>query len=227
MGSFRITSLIVGLGIVLISSSAHASILTAPQGPTTPDVFSPCPTCTVLDAISLPGSGTSVNFIEGAAVFSDPNNPFGANDLDFAYTILDDAYLSSTIARITVSGFTGLSTDAGDFSTGSFPGVEGTVASTSVDRLTSNTVGFDFNSLVPGDQTLVLVVKTDATGSNFSPGMLDVTAYPTPEPSLFWLLASGLVATVVYRRTLGGRRRRLIDPRCVKTQRTAKGTATF
>jgi hypothetical protein len=42
-----------------------------------------------------------------AAVYSDPNNTFGAGDLDFVYQVSNNAGSTDSIARLTATNFSG------------------------------------------------------------------------------------------------------------------------
>lgn len=219
MGSLRVTWLVPGLAIAL-SSLANASILTSPQLPTSPDVWNSCGTtlnpCTVVASNFVGGANTSGSVDFGAAfavITNDPSNPFGTNDLDFVYAVLNEATSTDSIGRITASDFSGFSTDVGYYTptTPFFMGVAGTVLPGTVDRLSSDTVGFDFSTLSPGQESTVLVIKTNAT--SYKSGLLNIsdstsgsviayapTGTPTPEPALIWLLAAGFGGLVAYRR---------------------------
>lgn len=195
-------------GLVLIPA-AYGAVLVPPQGATAPDSWSSCTTCTTLGSgiFSTGSTGPSLGFVYSAAIFTnDPMNPYGLNDLDFVYSILDNATSTANISRIAAANFTGFNTDVGYFTATAFPG--GTILPATVDRSTTNSVGFNFNSFGPGAESLVLVIKTNAT--TFSSGSLtvvdsggssaSVTAFApvVPEPELGWPLGFSLLGMAVY-----------------------------
>lgn len=197
-----------GLSLVFNVSTAYGDMLTPGQGPSAPDSFSmSCASCVILDSVSGTGSTSDLGFVYAAAVITDdPNNPFGLNALDFVYSVVNDATSADAISRITATDFAGFSTDVGYFTSSVFPG--GTVAPDTVDRNSADTVGFSFNSLggggpiQPGDESLVLVIMTNATTFNTA-GTMNISdgsvasegAFaPTPEPSFVWLLGGALLA---------------------------------
>jgi hypothetical protein len=219
MKSFTVAgfNIIAALSLACGVSTAYGSILVAPTGPTAPDSWSSCTGCTILNSISSSGSaGSELGFLYGAAVLTnDPSNPFGINDLDFIYSLLNNATSLASIARATASGLTGFSTDVGYFTAAAFPG--GSIAPNTVDRNSADTVGFNFTSLSPGQESLVFVVKTNATtfgngtlnvmGSAIDggPGTVAVAAFsptvaPIPEPNLAWLAGAAILAMAAIRR---------------------------
>jgi len=153
-------------------------------------------------------TGPNLGFVYSAGIFTDdPQNPFGLNDLDFVYSILNNATSTDLISRITAVNFSGFNTDVGYFTAAAFPG--GTIVPTTVDRNSASTVGFNFNSFAPGDESLVLVIKTNASaftsGSlnivDNAGGMASVAAFaPVPEPGLIYPLACSLLAMAAYLR---------------------------
>ena len=206
-------TMIAGLSLVCGVSTAYGSILVAPAGPSAPDSWTSCSGCTILNSISSMGStGPELGFLYAAAVLTnDPSNPFGINDLDFLYTVLNNATSQAFVSRVTATGFTGFGTDVGFFTAAAFPG--GSIAPTTVDRNSADTVGFNFTSLSPGQESLVFVVKTNATtfgngtlnvfGSAIDggPASVAVAAFsPTPEPSLVWLVGGAMLAMAAVRR---------------------------
>jgi hypothetical protein len=73
-----------------------------------------------------------------AAVYSDPDNTFGASDLDFVYQVSNDAGSTDSIGRLTAISFLGYQTDVGYTATGSALGagfVDGSVAPELADRV--------------------------------------------------------------------------------------------
>jgi hypothetical protein len=206
-------TIIAGLSLVCGASTAYGSILVAPVGPTPPDSWTSCPGCTIVASISSTGStGPELGFLYAAAVLTnDPSNPFGINDLDFLYSVLNNATSQAAIARATTTDFTGFNTDVGFFTAAAFPG--GSIAPTTVDRNSANTVGFSFTSFSPGQESLVFVVKTNArtfgngtlnvfgSAIDGGPASVAVAAFsPTPEPSLVWLVGGAMLAMAAIRR---------------------------
>jgi hypothetical protein len=147
---------------------------------------------------------------------NDPLNPYGLNRLDFIYSFLNNDASTLLISRVQVFPFTLFNTDVGYSTADAFPG--GTIVPTTVDRVNAfplssvSTVGFNFDSFGPGDQSLALVVKTDATPTALGFGGVIVfdnrgastgfTAFArVPEPRPVWLLGCSLLAVAAYRRT--------------------------
>ena len=155
-------------------------------------------------------TGPDLGFLYAAAVLTnDPSNPYGINDLDFLYSVLNNATSQALISRVTATGFTGFGTDVGYFTAAAFPG--GSIVPTTVDRNSADIVGFNFTSFSPGQESLVFVVKTNATtfgngtlnvsGSVVDGGPASVQAFsPTPEPNLVWLVAGAMLAMAAIRR---------------------------
>jgi hypothetical protein len=124
--------------------------------------------------------------------------------LDFVYKFENDASSASKLERMTAYNFAGFTTNVG------YVAGTGDVAPFSADRTTDGkVVGFNFlapRSVSPGDNTDIMVIKTDAT--NFTAGTYTfqdggattVAAYApalaTPEPSS--LLSLGLGGIVVF-----------------------------
>ena len=199
---------LAGLALMACVATASANILVAPQSPIAPDSWASCTGCAPLGSgvFGTGSTGPDLGFVYSAGVFTDdPLNPYGLNALDFVYSILDNATSTALISRITGTSFTGFSTDVGYFTAAAFPG--GTIVPTTVDRNDAATVGFNFNSFGPGDESLVLVVKTNATA--FGSGSLNVidssgssasvTAFaPVPEPGFVWPLACSLLVIAAY-----------------------------
>ncbi len=227
MKSSRVCSLVL-TGLLVFLGVAHASVLTPGTGGQLPDIFSGCAGCTLLAShdtgvVTASSGGVTLSFDLVSAVYSDPNNTFGAGDLDFMYQVTNLASSNDSIGRVTVTNFTGFQTDVGYNLTGStFPGspfaTDGTVAPGLVDRNTASTIGFGFAvpplyALVgPGQASTVLVVETNAT--NFQLGqanVIDGQAVPTdafgpagtpsvPEPSTMILMGSGIAGLVRFMR---------------------------
>lgn len=97
---------------VAFAGQVQASII-PPGGspnPFPPDIFAPCAGCTQLAYVTS-GVVTSTNaklvFTLNAAVYRDPGNIFGANDLDFVYQAILSPTSIDSIGRMTAIDFTG------------------------------------------------------------------------------------------------------------------------
>ncbi len=209
--------LLVGFVFVPI----QAAILVAPISAQFPDVFTGyCASgCTLLASTSSTETDSTDTWTATlmAAVYSDPDNTFCTDCLDFVYQVTNEAGSTDGIGRVTAFNFTGFDVDAGFSPTapgsggGSF--VDGTDAPGLVDRLTADTVGFQFASsptapIAPGDTSNILIIETNATSyttgiaSAIDGGVASFNAYePTvvPEPSLGLALGLGMVALVGFR----------------------------
>jgi len=131
--------------------------------------------------------------------------------LDFVYKFSNDSSSSSKIERMTAYNFAGFTTNVG------YVAGSGDITPRSADRTADGkVVGFNFlapNSVSPGQDTDIMVIKTNATNWTTGTytfqdgGATTVAAYapalPTPEPST--LLSLGLGGVVV----LGISRRRV------------------
>jgi hypothetical protein len=168
---------------------------------------------TLLAVTSSPFSNNNENGIVLAGVVSDPNNTFGAGDLDFVYQIDNNPSSMDGLERLVAADFTGHLTDVGYATNGSFLGngfVDGTVAPLTVDRPFANEVGFSFgalNAVAPGTDSVLLVVETNDT--NYEAGTVaiidalstNLPGYqPAPEPSMTMLAGAGLAAVVALRK---------------------------
>jgi hypothetical protein len=204
-----------GLALAVTVPTAYGSVLNPPQSAVPPDFWASCTGCVSLGSGIFGTGSTSPNlgFVYSAGVFTnDPQNPYGLNDLDFIYSILNNATSTALISRITATNFSGYNTDVGYFTAAVFGG---TILPTTVDRNSASTVGFTFNSFSPGNQSLVLVIKTNATA--FSSGSLNiidsagsstsVMAFaPVPEPGLLWPLGCAMLAMAAYWRKRANQR---------------------
>jgi len=202
----------LGLLLLMGSSAAYSSVLTPPEGPVAPDSWSSCTGCTTVGSgiFGTGSTGPNVGFVYSVGIFTnDPQNPFGLNDLDFVYSFLNNATSTDSISSVAAADFTGFATDVGYFTAAAFPG--GTIAPSTVSRTTPSTVDFNTNGFGPGDESLVFVVKTNA--SSFASGSVAVVDSsndsttvagfaPVPEPNLVWPFGA-MLALSLYRRVSG------------------------
>jgi hypothetical protein len=164
-----------------------------------------------------PLATTSATFVKGritatltASVCSDPDNPFGAGDLDFLYQLTNSAVSLDGVGRIRGISFLGFSIDAG-YATN----LGGTVPPQMVDSSQNGSaVSFGFavpleQLILPGAISTVLVVKTNS--NTFSPGTVNVidgavttvSAYQpghVTEPASMILMGVGLLAVGCFRK---------------------------
>jgi hypothetical protein len=145
-------------------------------------------------------------------VYSDPNNLFGAGDLDFVISVTNSANSSANLERVTNGAFRSFETLVGYADEG------GAVPSDITRSLNApgvgNTIGFDFSgadNIMDGQKTDDLIIQTNAT--NYTIGSVaisnDVSAFgpgfaPTacPEPASLSLFGGGLfgLGMLAYRR---------------------------
>jgi len=180
------------------ASSAGASILVPPQSPTAPDVFASIPTGSIVASLLGQSFVSDLGAADFSGVYSTEviqgANVFGANDLTFVYQFNNATTSGQDINRVTASDFGGFQTDVGYVTgTGDIPD--------SVDRTSSNPVGFNFaTGVLPGTTSSVLIIETDAT--EFVPGhfsLIDdgVSLNPAfapgvPEPKTWAMMIAGL-----------------------------------
>jgi hypothetical protein len=215
------------LFVILLSLSSASAVIIAPGGSGSPDIFTGIPGGTLLASINsgpIVSSNGKITFTLVGAVYSDPSNTFGANDLDFVYQVQNSANSVDGVARTTAIDFTGFMTDVGFITSGSsLPGAlftDGAVAPVTVDRsLSGDTVGFSFNPPVgaeiqPGQTSNVLIIQTNATlfaAGKFNVidgGVSTVDAFqPTaiPESSTTILMGLGMIGLFAAYRVLGCR----------------------
>jgi hypothetical protein len=176
--SKALTLTAAALGLALLTSPAHANVIT-PGTSAAPDVFAtnPLTTGTIIANTGLQTVSTNIsgNSITGTAqnwvVSGYAGNPFGAADLTFVYQVSltggsNNSGTPPILERVTGAGYdTIFSTDAG-YNTAS-----GTVAPNTVDRSSNgNVVGFNFVSpgqnIGVGQASYLLIVATNATNFN-------------------------------------------------------------
>jgi hypothetical protein len=202
--------------LALVFSGVGKADIIAPGSTGLPDVFT-LVNPTLLAFVPDPFSNANENGTALAAVISDPNNPFGAGNLDFVYQIDNNTASLDGLERLVATTFTGYATDVGFATNGSALGfgfVDDTIAPTSVDRPFANEVGFNFsalNTVAPGTSSELLVIKTNST--MFAPGSVAIidglstnlsgfspAGAPTPEPSMKLFVGAGLAAVVALRK---------------------------
>jgi hypothetical protein len=149
----------------------------------------------ISDAITTPTFMT--NYTEW--VYSDPNNVFCANCLDFVLQFTNNG--PGINERFTTASFTGFRVDAG-YEDGS-----GTNVPITVDRSSNGSViGFNYtgnDDLLAGEETALLVIETNANSftsgsvtvqdgtAGSGPGFAPSTG--VPEPASLGLLGTGLL----------------------------------
>lgn len=202
---------------------AQANLLPPGTAPVPPDTFSFPANSLALFAEAGFSATASPNgtliFEMVSTVYSDPNNIFGAGDLDFMYQVTNDPSSTANITRASAIGFTSFATDVGFTAAGSgLPQnsfVDGSVSPQLVDRDNSGVVGFTFagpspGPIMPGQTSSVLVIETNAKDFVFDPRQVSITndgvanigaLQPVPEP------ASGLVTALLLAGCLGRGRR--------------------
>jgi hypothetical protein len=188
-GPISISVLAVLLALICFAPAGYANVL-APGGSGAPDLLTEGG-APVTGILSTPiSTGTYTGTLE-SQVFVE-----AGGTLDFLY-LLSVATGPDAVNRLTVTNFSGWTTDVGDL------GGSGIVP-TSVDRSNSGgTVGFQFgtepNGVTAGEQTEVLIIETNAktftvgTGSTIDGTVFSGGAYaPSPEPASVGLLLGGL-----------------------------------
>ncbi len=216
--SFSKLGLLLMPALALVFSGISQATVLVPGSEGFPDLFT-LASPTLLAEVTTPFSNADESGSVLAAVISDPNNTFGAGDLDFVYQIDNNSASIDGLERLSASTFTGYQTDVGYATNGSLLGngfLDGTVAPQTVDRAFANVVGFTFsplNTVAPGSDSVVLVIETNATG--FTTGTVAITdglstnlsgfspngdPSPTPEPSMTLLAGAGLLALVAVRK---------------------------
>jgi hypothetical protein len=211
--------------LALVFSSAMRADVLAPGTAGLPDIFTFTGTTLLADTVS-PFSNANETGTVVAGVISDPNNTFGAGNLDFVFQIDNNAASIDGLERLVATTFTGYVTDVGYATNGSAlggPFLDGSVAPVEVDRPFANEVGFSFsplNTVAPGSDSLVLVIETNAT--QFAPGNVaiidglstNLSGYSpagtaTPEPSMSMLVGLGFAALAGVRKFVQARQTRV------------------
>ena len=214
----RLPGILCVIAACVFGSGVVQAVVLPPGGSGPPDIFNPLPGATLFASITGPFNSGLIMGTYTAAVFSDPNNPFGAGDLDFVYQVANSASSQDAIIRLTAINFTGFLTDVGYTATGSaIPGglfVNGTTSPVSVDRsFGGDTVGFQMgmapNGILPGATSVALLIETNATAFHagnlnmIDGGTTTVAAFaPVPEPAAGTLLLLGITTVFGIKRLL-------------------------
>lgn len=203
--------------ILMLGISAQATTITSGQC-TNPTGTGGCLTgfgtfsdsVTLLASMSSPVNTATYTGTLLSAVYNDNGT------LDFYYQFTSNAGSTNSVTRITMTDFTGFTTNVGYSTTFSSNGfTSGGNTPLSADRLSANVVGFNFNvggtndSIGAGQDSAVLIIKTNAT--LYTTGLVNtidgsvsqVSAFePTcvPEPVSMALMGSGLLMLGLWRR---------------------------
>lgn len=214
---FSTLGLLAVPALALVFSGTSRADMLAPGTFGAPDVFTlsgPTVFASTLDPFSNANETGTVE----AAVISDPNNVFGAGNLDFIFQINNSSASIDGLERLVATDFTGYKTDVGYATNGSllssFGFSNGAIAPVTVDRPFANEVGFQFgpvNTVAPGTSSELLVIETNS--DLFQPGTVAIidglstnlsgfapAGDPTPEPSMTLLVGAGLAAVVALRK---------------------------
>lgn len=215
------------LSLVLFASAGYANVLTTGGCAGAGTVG--CPG-TVTDFGTDPGffpttvlANTGVlAFTAVGGLFSGTVDEIVARDsvtgfLDFIFQVHNNLVSTDAIGRVTTNNFDSFTTDVGYSSTVFITIMgAGTRVPSTVDRLTTDVVGFNFADVLlggikPGQTSDLLVIKTNA--SAFGPGKVNFldgdiaqtnVFAPTavPEPTSLLLLGSGFFVAALWRKRM-------------------------
>jgi hypothetical protein len=198
----------VVVGVIAASSQAGAAML-SPGGSVSPDTLTAFPAGTVLADtgttafVGVTQNSSTVPFTGVAESWVVKDS--GTGTLDFVYQVTNSATSRDDLHRLTMTDFTGYTTDV-------YTVASSAVSPVSVDRGTSDAVGFQYDPTtgIPPTNTVEVVIKTNATAftlgnlSIIDGGTANVSAFapttggpnPTPEPGLAVMLSTGLLSLV-------------------------------
>lgn len=181
--------------------------------PGVPAPGSGCPTTLVADTGPTPYAfGAISGTIEEIVLLDTTPNlvcPSGGC-YDFEIEVLNNAG-PDTVGRVTTTNYTGFAVDAGIDSIygsiGLWPTSGGMVAPATVDRVTADTIGFNF-SIPVGSSSDILEIETNATSyttgliSVIDGGAANVTGFApgVPEPATLSVLGIGLLSLLGLRK---------------------------
>jgi hypothetical protein len=210
------------LAAALVVSPAHATLLAPGGSVTAPNAtFGSLPYAGGTVLASVVNETPYLSVLLTGTLTTEVIRETGGT-LDFLYQVTADPSNGDNIHRITVTGFTGVTTDV-QFGTATSPFVAPTsLAMSSADRSSDgSTIGFQLapagsaGGLAPGTTSYVLIVKTDATAfttgttSGIDGGIVDWASFApvaVPEPSSLMLAGIGALCFVGY----GLRRRKAL-----------------
>ncbi len=206
--------LAVAAFLVLSGSAVRANTISPGQSGITPDLFS----TSDFSLVWISASGLEFNFDGGLttgtfqeAVLNDTSNPYCSSCLDFAF-VFNVTDPNNFITSLDLSSFAGFETDGGYATMGGSPITPNSMSRDSA----GDTVGFTYSvGVLPGDESAILVVQTNATnydyngvvtyvddnGVSFMQGGF-VEPVATPEPSSAALLGVGILALASFRKKL-------------------------
>jgi len=207
------------MGLCALSITAHANTLVPGSAMVTPDLLTLTGLTLVTSETGVVLNSQTFTAALNAAVYSGTNSLCtGANCLTFAYQVMDTGSVGTgtgIIEDLTASNFSTFSTDVGDDSLAIASSVfaAGGIAPLTVGRSLAGpgaVVAFNYpdttggsSDLLPGDNTTVLIVETNAV--NYTTGLFSAidgatataNAFgpnsPAPEPASMFLIGSALL----------------------------------
>jgi hypothetical protein len=233
IATFGVTGWLAGAGIVAAPASA---CVVAPSGSCAPDTLT-VGAGSVQVGTTQTGSATSTGCTSGQCivytyterVYRDPENAVtpacasAHNCLDWVVQISNNASSGDTIGRVTLSNFSGFTTDMGITSAApGFTNASSPVAPTTVSRNSSGSaLEWEWNSsaeIEPGETSSLLEAETNATqivagNINVIDGSTStVPAYGPALPEAAWVPAIGLLGGVIGGAFVMRRRRQTLTP---------------